>query len=117
MVCSRGESPTHHIKQMKFFTAIAAATVISTSLITAEPVQANGWIYSGRNPDGVAIWVRPKGCSGTICAFQTKLSSDNYVADLKADCAGRKWRYADENSWNDLYPQSLLDGGVNKVCR
>ena len=102
---------------MKLFNAIAAAAVIGTSFIASAPAEANGWIYSGANNDGVALWVRPRGCSGTVCSFQTKLSSNSLVDNLKADCVGRKWRRDDENIWKDLYPQSLLDGGVNKVCR
>ena len=37
----RGDSLTHRTNQMKLFTAIAAAAVIGTSLITANPVQAS----------------------------------------------------------------------------
>jgi hypothetical protein len=103
---------------MKLITSIAAAaSVIGTSFIAANPAEANGWIYSGQSNDGVAIWVRPRGCSGTICNFQAKTSATNFVDDLMVDCVGRKWKREDENAWNDLYPQSLLDGGVSKVCR
>ena len=40
MVCSRGESLTTHTYQMKLFNAIAAAVVIGTSLIAANPGEA-----------------------------------------------------------------------------
>ena len=36
MVCSRGESLTLHISQMKLFNAIAAAAVIGASFVTAQ---------------------------------------------------------------------------------
>lgn len=41
MVCSRGESLTHHIKQMKLINAIAAAAVIGGSLIAILPANAS----------------------------------------------------------------------------
>ena len=41
MVCSRGESLTHHTNQMKLFNAIAAAAVIGTSILSVTPAQAN----------------------------------------------------------------------------
>ena len=45
MVCSRGESPTHRMTQMKLFNAIATAAVIGTFFTAANPVQAreDGW--------------------------------------------------------------------------
>ena len=46
MVCSRGESLTQHTNQRKLFNAIAAAAVIGTSLITANPAQARGCYVS-----------------------------------------------------------------------
>ena len=36
MVCSQGESLTHHTNQMKLFNAIAATAVIATSFVTAQ---------------------------------------------------------------------------------
>ena len=36
MVCSRGESLTHHMNQMILFNAIAATAVIATSFVTAQ---------------------------------------------------------------------------------
>ena len=101
---------------MKLLNAIAAAAVFGASFITINPVKANGWIYSGENTKGSALWVRSRGCSGTICNFQAKVSDIDGVDNLKADCVGRKWKRVGENNWNDLYPQSLLDAGVNKVC-
>ena len=41
MVCSRGESLTHRINQMKLFNAIAAAAVFGTTLY-ASPARAFG---------------------------------------------------------------------------
>ena len=40
MVCSRGESLTLHISQMKLLNAIAAAAVISASFNSAAPAEA-----------------------------------------------------------------------------
>ena len=45
MVCSRGESLTHHTNQMRLFNAIAAATVIGTSLIVIPPAMAGCYPY------------------------------------------------------------------------
>ena len=41
MVCSRGESLTHCITQMKLLNAIAAAAVIGVSVIAVNPAQAS----------------------------------------------------------------------------
>ena len=41
MVCSRGESLTLHIKQMKLFNAIAATVVIGGALINPVPAKAS----------------------------------------------------------------------------
>ena len=51
MVCSRGESHTHHTNQMKLFNAIAAAAaVIGTTFVAATPSEArcgDGFIQRG----------------------------------------------------------------------
>ena len=54
MVCSRGESLTHHINQMKLLNAIAAAAVIGTSFIAANPVSAAE--YKVKLGGGSAYW-------------------------------------------------------------
>ena len=42
MVCSRGESPTHHTNQMKLFNAaFAAVAVIAASCLAAVPANAD----------------------------------------------------------------------------
>ena len=40
MVCSRGESLTHRINQMKPFNAIAAAAVMGGSMFAIKPAHA-----------------------------------------------------------------------------
>ena len=42
MVCLRGESLTHHTKQMKLFNAIAAATALGALFASHAPAQAFG---------------------------------------------------------------------------
>ena len=52
IVCSRGESLTVHIDQMKLFNTIAAAAVIGASFIAPNPAEArNGWIKGGCDYD------------------------------------------------------------------
>ena len=115
---------------MKLFNAIATATtaVVGTLLITADSAYANGWIYSDRDSDNVALWVRPRGCSGTICTFETKLSNQtDFSSTLEVDCAGRKWRriatkmdgknQPENGRWRDVFPGSLLGSGVDDICR
>lgn len=46
MVCLRGESPTHHTNQMKFFNAVAGVTVICLSVPASIPVQAGENYFS-----------------------------------------------------------------------
>ena len=41
MVCLRGESLTHHIKQMKPFHALIAGAVLSTSIVTHAPARSS----------------------------------------------------------------------------
>ena len=54
MVCSRGESPTHHMNQMKLFKAIAAtAAVITCCIGNALPAEA-GRLYSLKHNVGVS---------------------------------------------------------------
>ena len=40
MVCSGGESPTHHSNQMKLINVLTAAAVVSASLISAQVADA-----------------------------------------------------------------------------
>ena len=51
MVCSRGESPTHHTYQMKLFNALAAAAVIGGSLLIPNPAKAQYIDLSSLNFD------------------------------------------------------------------
>ena len=55
MVCSRDESLTQRINQMKLFNAIAVAAVIGASFIASNPAEA----FSSR--------CKPDGFGGQVC--------------------------------------------------
>ena len=66
MVCSRGESLTHHINRMKLLNAIAAAAVISGLFITSTPAEAFWFNNNGKKI--VGRWeceARAEGRSGS----------------------------------------------------
>ena len=70
MVCSRGKSPTHHMKQIKLFNAIAAAAVIGASLITAAPAESSILLdirtsKEERRNDGVPYYIRKEALGNT----------------------------------------------------
>ena len=56
-MCSRGESLTDHINQMKLFKAIAAAAAIGVAFTTISPAKSyerapNGWVHIATATDG-----------------------------------------------------------------
>ena len=55
MVCSRGESLTHHANQMKLFKTIAAVAVIGASFIAATSAEARCTMFVPNPPVSKAI--------------------------------------------------------------
>ena len=116
MVCSRGESLTLHINQMKLFNAIAAAAVIGASLITATPAEAsrNGWIYV-TDQDGATNYMRYVGRSGNIVTVLSKWSDDSRAYTWKYNCSS--WmKQIEGDSWKPIYPGSVAETKAVKAC-
>ena len=118
MVCSRGESLTHRITQMKLFNAIAtAAALISASLIASTPVEAsrNGWLEAGCDIDDECLYVRRKSKTGSIAKFQTKLTR-GAVRERTGNCY--TWQVNDYNkNMKDVMPDTLIDAALKIACR
>ena len=104
---------------MKLFNAIAAAAVIGTSLITANPVEArNGWIFTGTgNRTGNSHYVKNLGYQGPFVKFQWKATgSGGWDIVHLADCNGWKQREIDSPNWEEALPGTIADGVLEAVC-
>ena len=121
MVCLRGESLTHHIKQMKLFTAIASAAVIGASFLVPNPVEArNDWLNAGTSNEGVSHYIKPSGCSNGICSFTTKYSHKDWTSHERVNC--NSWSIkvkvgTEVGDWEPIYPGSMADAKAELVCR
>ena len=101
---------------MKLFNAIAAAAVISTSFIAANPAEArNGWIYQGQTRDGNAVYYRPKGCNGAICNYEDFHSNWEKPIANKVDC--NRWQIIDSRGRYDIMPRSNGEAKAEQMCR
>ena len=122
MVCSRGESPTHHIKQMKLFNAIAAAAVIGTSCIVAMPAESyerapNGWVHIATATDGDMLHEK----------LDTYAQGRRYANVQVADAGGSypktidcvKWARtfrSDGTGWKPVLPGTIGDASARYWC-
>ena len=135
MVCSRGESLTHRINQMKLLNAIAAAAVIGASFIIANPVEArNGWIEAvcGTNPrnERGCHYYRVLSRNSPFVIVDEKSTfpvrgKKEIASHREIDCNGWKsrtrWQWADTgwdswDPWEDIFPGTIGDGRARKVC-
>ena len=119
MVCSRGESLTTHMNQMKLFNAIAAtAAVIGTSLITANSSYAkNGWIYVSTDHMNVSSYVKPQQFSGRYREYMYHASNITQPLKMLADCQGWRVQGAVGQVWRDIMPSSTGDTIFKIICR
>ena len=91
MVCSRGESLTHHISQMKLFNAIAAAVVIgTTSTLATAPAQAGCY-----PPLAAKVMVPIIRVSGNI-PLATQAARDEGYLDVTEACTYRTISYINQ---------------------
>ena len=115
MVCSRGESLTHRINQMKLLNTIAAAVVIGTPLITADSARAsNGWIDAGTSIKGDTIYVRPLSRNGNLVTYERHL--DGYKSKMVANCPAWQYRRATGSQWSDVMPNLIGASAHRTVC-
>ena len=118
MVCSRGESLTHHTNQMKFFNAIAAAAVIGTSFIAPNPAEArNGWVLIGESNRGRLMHEK-------LDSFAQGRYANVQVADIGGsypktiDCL--KWSFtfrSDGTGWRPVLPGTMGEASAERWCR
>ena len=123
MVCSRGESLTHRTNQMKLLNAIAAAAVIGTSFIAANPVEAR-WVYLATNGNGDKIHIKDVSCGGPICEFDFTAGSTKYNTGMQINCNSwqRRYRNVSDTSkewfdWETMGPDSWANTAAQRVCR
>ena len=117
MVCLRGESLTHHKNQMKLFNAIAAATVIGTSLITATPAEArNGWVLIANGvKNGLHHEKLDSYAQGRYANVQVADNGGSYPKTI--DCL--KWSYtfrSDGTGWSPVLPGTVGEASAEHWC-
>jgi len=102
---------------MKLFNVIAAAAVIGTSFITANPVEArNGWVYLGETK-GQSWYIKPAGCSGSVCRILNNVSGeDQYYSTFNCSTWQRK-RHTKDGGWKDIMPGSYAESSAKIACR
>ena len=117
MVCSRGESLTHRMIQMKLFNAIAAAAVIGSSFMAATPAEArNGWVYMGSS-DGEYNYMRPLGKKGEIARIEDKWSDSSSTYIWEYNCAAwQKRMVGGTRGWTPIFPSSIAEEKAMRVC-
>ncbi len=115
MVCLRGESLTHHTKQMKLFNAIAATAVIGASIVTAAPAEAgNGWVHAATSVKGDSIYVRPLSRNGNLVTYERTLSG--YKSRFIANCPAWQYKSLNGTQWQDVMPNSIGAAAHQTVC-
>ena len=100
---------------MKLFNAIAAATVIGTSIMAATPAEArNGWIYVGSS-DGAAHYVKPLGRSGVKVSYISNWSDMNPY-QITVNC--KTWYQISDvaKAWRPIMPESNSEHVANLLC-
>ena len=114
-------SLTHHIKQMKLFTAIASAAVIGASFLVPNSVEArDGWLNAGTSNEGVSHYIKPSGCSNGICSFTTAYSHVNWTSQEQVNCNSWLIRVTvgtEVGDWQPVYPGSMAEAKAELVCR
>ena len=100
---------------MKRFNAIAAATVVGASFVTAAPAEAgNGWIHAGTSVKGDSIYVRPLSRNGNFVTYEETLSGDK--ARFIANCPAWQYKSFGGNAWTDVMPNSIGAAAHRTVC-
>ena len=100
---------------MKLFNAIAAATVVGASFVTAAPAEAgNGWIHAGTSVKGDSIYVRPLSRNGNFVTYEETLSGDK--ARFIANCHAWQYKSVNGTKWRDVMPNSIGAAAHRTVC-
>ena len=118
MVCSRGESLTHHINQINFFNVIAAAAVIGASFVTARPSEArNGWVYVGTDIDGDAHYAKVDSYAGKYVNLQVAVQLRMNPYPMTIDY--KKWSKTFQSNgggWSPIYPGTMAATNARPFC-
>ncbi|WP_156097828.1 hypothetical protein [Synechococcus sp. KORDI-100] len=103
--------------QMKLFTSIAAAAaVIGTSFIAANPAEArNGWMHYGTHYDNSSSYVKVLSRNG---AYANVLARNSKGGDfyMTLDCSGWRWAFKGEK-FQDVMPGSYGENLQELVCQ
>ena len=110
MVCaSEGMTSTHTINQMKLLTSIAAAaSVIGTSFIAINPVEASTHCTTNRH--GARACVEMLGARQANILVNDKFNDTGYIMWL--NCSSGDWRVRA----NTGYSRSDLNHEATKAC-
>ena len=104
---------------MNLFNAIAAAAVIGTSFIAANPAEArNGWVFTGThtrdNGQSSSVYERPLGCNGSVCTYQRQMSHWDSPTTNKINC--QKWVHVkSDGTTEDIFPGSNGEATANRI--
>ena len=101
MVCSRGESHTHHLNPMKFFNVFAAAAVIGASFIAGIPAEARSTncYFGGANQT----------LTRQVCNVIRRVNHNGHtVFDIRGPIK------ATVVLWDDNSGEVIIDGRVNR---
>ena len=86
MVCSRGESLTLQIEQMKLFNAIAAAAVIGGSFLIPVPAEArNGWIVVGQSVANDTLYMKVDSRNGAFRNASLNWGDEIYQQEINCN--------------------------------
>ena len=117
---SEGMTLTINMFQMKVFNAIAAAAVIGTSFIAANPAEArNGWVYVGKGErEGTTHYIKYRGHEGPNARFEwrTANTSSPWQNSVLADCNSWSYKEVGSNDWSDALPETMADAALEEVC-
>ena len=102
---------------MKLFNAIAAAAVLGSSLITAAPAEASGWIHVETQRDGSIIKVKPLSNSGRYRKYMYYVSTAEVTPTKRlVDCKARQTQNY-KGYWIDIAVGTLGERIYRIICK
>ena len=102
---------------MNFFNAIAAAAFVGTSLITATPAEASGWVHVETQGDGSIIKVKPLSNSGRYRKYMFYVSTAEITpTERLVDCQARQTQNH-KGYWIDIQVGTLGERIYRTICR
>ena len=108
---------THPFNQIvKLFSSIAGAAVLCTSLITATPAEASGWIHVETQGDGSIIKVKPLSNSGRYRKYMYYVSTAEITPTKSlVDCKVRQTQNY-KGYWIDIPVGTLGERIYRIIC-